>query len=81
MRLDFKDMYNLICIQEEDEWKIASHMWYRHYQYNIMLFGLVKAPATFQTYINKALIEILDVFDTAYLDDIMIYSETQKSHQ
>lgn len=41
-----------------------------------MLFGLVDAPTTFQAYINKALIKILDVFVTAYFDNIMIYSET-----
>ena len=51
-------------------------MQYGHYQYNVMPFGLVNAPATFQAYINIALIEILDVFATAYLDNIMIYSET-----
>ena len=81
MYLDFKNAYNLICIREGDEWKTAFHIQYRHYQYNMMLFSLVNAPATFQAYINRALIEILDIFATAYLDNIMIYSETRKDHQ
>ena len=46
-----------------------------------MPFDLVNAPAMFQTYINRVLIKILDVFATAYFDDIIIYSETQKDHQ
>ena len=46
-----------------------------------MLFGLVNAPAIFQTYINRALMGILDVFATAYFDNIMIYSKTQEDHQ
>ena len=79
--LDLRDTYNLICIQERDEWKTAFRMRYRYYQYNMMPFGLVNAPATFQTYINRVLIGILDVFTTAYFDDIMIYSETRKDYQ
>ena len=54
---------------------------YRHYQYNVLPFSLVNALVTFQAYINRALMEILDVFATAYLDSIIIYSETQKDHQ
>ena len=46
-RLDLKDTYNLICIQERDEWKMAFCTRYRHYQYNVMPFSLVNAPATF----------------------------------
>ena len=56
-------------------------MRYRHYQYNVMPFGLVNAPATFQAYINRVLMRILDVFATAYLDNIMIYSKIWEDHQ
>ena len=45
-----------------------------------MPFSLVNAPAMFQAYINRALMEILNVFATAYLDDIMIYSEIPKDY-
>ncbi|KAF4301497.1 hypothetical protein GTA08_BOTSDO10546 [Botryosphaeria dothidea] len=46
-----------------------------------MPFGLTNAPATFQAMINDTLREYLDVFCTAYLDDILIYSETLEEHQ
>ena len=45
-----------------------------------MPFGLVNALAIFQAYINRALMGILDVFATVYLDNIMIYSETWENH-
>ena len=45
-----------------------------------MNFGLINAPASFQAYINNALLEYLDVFYTAYLDDILIYSNSKKEH-
>lgn len=78
--LDLKDAYNLIHIQKGDKWKTVFCTRYGHYQYNMMLFGLVNAPATFQAYINRTLMRILDVFATAYFDNIIIYSKTPKDH-
>ena len=46
-----------------------------------MLFGLTNAPATFQSLINSVLREYLDIFVVAYLDDILIYSKTEKEHE
>ena len=40
-----------------------------------MLFGLTIASASFQRYINKILVEKLDIFVIVYLDDILIYTE------
>ena len=40
-----------------------------------MLFGLTNAPATFQALINTTLCKYLDIFVTAYFDDILIYTK------
>jgi len=45
-----------------------------------MPFQLTNAPATFQAYINNALRPFLDRLCTAYLDDILIYSENEEQH-
>ena len=46
-----------------------------------MPFGLTNAPTTFQALINTTLCEYLDIFVTAYLDDILIYTKsTLKEH-
>ena len=45
-----------------------------------MLFDLINAPATFQTYINKSLTNLINNFCVVYLDDILIYSSSQEEH-
>jgi hypothetical protein len=38
-----------------------------------MLFNFVNVSAIFQTYINKALAEFININYIAYFDDILIY--------
>ncbi len=40
-----------------------------------MPFGLTNASDIFQGYINKILVEKLDVFVIVYLDNILIYTK------
>lgn len=46
-----------------------------------MPFGLTNSPPTFQHFINDCVREYLNIFCTAYLDDILIYSDTLEEHQ
>ena len=79
-KLDIQSVYNLIWIKEGDEWKMAFRMCYSHFEYHVMLFGLVNTPAMFQGYINRVLHDCLDVTCLAYLDDILIFSEDEAEH-
>ena len=45
-----------------------------------MFFGLCNDPSSFQSFINVFLHDFLNVFCTAYLDDILIYSDNKKEH-
>ena len=62
-------------IRKGNKWKTAFRTWYGHIKYQVISFGLFNAPASFQGYINKILIEKLDIFVIIYLDDILIYTE------
>ena len=42
-----------------------------------MSFGLTNVPATFPGYINKTLVEKVDVFVKVYLNDILIYTKNK----
>lgn len=45
-----------------------------------MPFGLHSAPATFQRLLDSLITQNYEDFATAYLDDIIIYSETFEEH-
>ena len=79
-KLDLKDAYHRIRIRKGDEWKTAFRTRYGHFEYMVMPFGLTNAPATFQAYINKSLIGLIDHFCVVYLDDILIYSDSISEH-
>jgi hypothetical protein len=63
------------------QWKTAFRTRYGLFEYTVMPFGLTNAAATFQDFINDTPRESLDVFCTAYLDDIQIYRDTLKEHK
>ena len=46
----------------------------------IMLFKLFNALVIFQVYINKALIDLINVIYVIYLNDILIYNEKSEKH-
>jgi len=79
-KLDLKEGYHLIRIKAGDEWKTAFCTQYRHYEYRVMPFGSVNAPATFLAMMNTILREFLDHPVLVYLDDILIYSKTIEEH-
>ena len=49
------------------------------YQFKVMPFGLQGAPATFQRLMDRVL-QGLEDFSAAYLDDVVIYSTSWKDH-
>lgn len=79
-KLDLRAAYHLIRVALGEEWKTAFRTRYGHFEYLVMPFGLTNAPATFQSYINTALRTALDKFSIAFIDDILVYSETLEEH-
>ena len=80
-KLNLKDTYYHIQIKEGDEWKTAFHTFYSHFKYIIMLFKLVNALITFQSYINWVLTEIINIFCIVYLNNILIYFKTLTEYE
>jgi hypothetical protein len=80
-KLDVPDAYHDLRIAMGDEWKTTFRMKYGLYEYRVMPFGLTNTPASFQRWMNEVLSDYLDVFCIAYLDDILIYSDSLEEHQ
>jgi hypothetical protein len=51
------------------------------YKYRVVLFGLTNGLATLQRFINDNFFDCLDDFLTAYLDDLLIYSDNELDHE
>jgi hypothetical protein len=80
-KIDLRGAYNLVRIKEGDEWKTAFRIRYGHFEYNVMPFGLINAPAIFQHLMNNIFCKFLDDFVVCYLDDILIFSKNYKKHE
>ena len=64
--------------EDEDLTTFATSM--RNYKSLVLPFGLTEGLETFQRFINNTLIEYLNDCCSAYLDDVIIFSETQEEH-
>jgi len=81
-KLDVIAAFNKIRIAEGDEWKTAFRTRYGLYEWMVTPFGLANAPSTFQRYINWCLRDYLDEFCSAYVDDVLVYTDgSLKEHQ
>lgn len=79
-KLDLRNAYYLVRIREGDEWKTAFNTHLGHFEYLVMLFGLINAPAVFQAMVNDVLRDFINHFAFVYLDNIQIFSKTCKEH-
>ena len=79
-KLDLRHAYHLVRFREGNEWKTAFKTPLEHFEYRVMLFGLTNAPAVYQALVNDVFRDLLNNCLFVYLDDILIFSETEEEH-
>ena len=79
-KIDIISAFNNVRMKRGQEYLTAFRTRFGLFESLVMPFGLTGAPATFQRFINDTLREYLDLFCSAYLDDILIYSRTKEKH-
>ena len=77
--LDLAKGYWQVPVAEKDKPKTTFTTPFGLYQFRVMPFGLSGAPATFQRTMDR-LIQGMEAFTGAYLDDLVIYSQTWEEH-
>ncbi|KAM4055406.1 reverse transcriptase (RNA-dependent DNA polymerase) [Hirsutella rhossiliensis] len=79
-KLDIRQAFHRIRLEPDSVELTAFRTRYGQFHYKVLPFGLCNGPSTFQRFINTTLWDYLDSFCTAYLDDILVFSEDKKEH-
>ena len=79
-KLDIRQAFYRIRMDPDSEDLTTFRTRYGAYKCKVLLKGLTNSSATYQRYLNDILFDYLDDFCTAYLDDILIYSEDSFEH-
>lgn len=75
-KVDLKSGYHQLGLHPSDRQKTAFSINGKHYDFNVLCFGLKNAPAAFMHFLKTLLHEFIGKFIIEYLDDILIYSKS-----
>lgn len=78
--IDLESGFHQISIKPEDREKTAFSVNFNKFQFKRMPFGLKNAPSIFQRCVNDILQPYIGDFAYVYIDDVIVFSKTEKEH-
>jgi hypothetical protein len=79
-KIDMRSGYHQLRIRPSDIPKTTFITKYGLYEFTIMSFGLTNASAFFMNLMNSVFMDYLDKFMVVFIDDILIYSQSEEEH-
>ena len=80
-KIDLLNGYHQLKVRETDILKTTFRTRYGHFEFTMMPFGLTNAPVAFMDLMHRVFQPYLDQFVVVFVDDILIYSQSEEEHE
>ncbi|MBE1615960.1 RNA-directed DNA polymerase, partial [Flavobacterium sp. SaA2.13] len=80
-QIDLRSGYYQMRIRPSDIPKTAFTTRYGLYEFLVMSFGFINAPAYFMYLMNSVFMDYLDKFVVVFIDDILVFSKNEEEHE
>ena len=80
-KIDLRTGYHQLRVRDTGIPKAAFKTRYGHYEFTVMPFGLTNAPMALMDLMHRILQPYLDQFVVVFVDDILIYSQSEWEHE
>ena len=80
-KIDLSTCYHQLRVREADILKTSFRTWYGHFELTVMPFELTNAPVVFMDLMHRVFQPYLDQFFVVFVDDVLIYSQSEEEHE